>query len=67
MTLSFFLIDDMNIDTELPRLPVRGKVMLYTSRDKAAEPEMVMMQNVSTQLPSVLQALSGRFSPIQSG
>ena len=66
MSLTILIQDDMAIDTEPPRTPIRGRVMLFTSRDKAAEPDLVMMQPVSTQLSLVLPALAGRFSPIQS-
>jgi hypothetical protein len=46
--------------------PVHGKVLLYTSKEKTAEPTMSMMGEVGNQLPPVLDKLAGRYSPIQS-
>lgn len=45
--------------------PVHGKVLLYTSRDMDARPIMSISSKTTSQLPSILQELSGRFSPIQ--
>ena len=43
-----------------------GKVLLYTSRDKDANPSMMMTHETVAQLPPILQKLSGKFSPIRS-
>jgi len=43
-----------------------GKVLLYTSRDKDANPAMMMTHETVAQLPPILQKLSGKFSPIRS-
>ena len=43
-----------------------GKVLLYTSRDKDADPAMMMTHETVAQLPPILQKLSGKFSPIRS-
>ena len=46
--------------------PPRGKVLLYTSKDKSAEPMMTMMADVGNQLKPVLKKLAGKYSPIRS-
>ena len=59
-----FCIDEMEIDTE-STAKVHGKVLLFTSRD-STEPLMAFHQEVTPKLSTVLQELSGRYSPVQS-
>jgi hypothetical protein len=43
-----------------------GKVLLYTSQDKNARPTMTITHHTSSELPSILQELAYKFSPIRS-
>jgi hypothetical protein len=52
----------MDVDYEHP---VDGRVLLYTSRD-AYEPFMAFRQEVTPELPVILEGLSGRYSPVKS-
>jgi hypothetical protein len=52
-------------DTSLPT-KVQGKVLLYNSRNPAEPPFMAMRHDVTSNLPAILQGLSGRYSPIKS-
>jgi hypothetical protein len=55
----------MHDDTSIP-IKVQGKVLLYDSRDTAQPPVMTMRHDVTSNLPAILQGLSGRYSPIKS-
>jgi hypothetical protein len=43
-----------------------GKVLLYDSRSKDAEPAMTMKCEVGSQLPVVLEKMGNLFSPLKS-
>ena len=57
-------LDHMDVDE--PHSKIKGKVLLYTTRAAGAEPAMTMMQEITTQLPPVLERLAGRYLPIRS-
>ena len=52
----------MDVDYEHP---VDRRVLLYTSRD-ADEPFMVFCQEVTSELPPILEGLSECYSPVKS-
>jgi hypothetical protein len=54
------------MDVDEPRSKIRGKVLLYTTREPDAEPAMAMVQEIGNELPVVLERLAGRYSPIRS-
>jgi hypothetical protein len=54
------------MDIDIPEGPVKGRVLLFTSRDANVAPAMSMNQEVTTHIRSVLNFLSGRYSPIRS-
>jgi hypothetical protein len=53
------------MDIDIPT-NISGKVLLYTSRGTGDSPLMTMRRDVTPNLPTILQDLSGRYSPIQS-
>jgi hypothetical protein len=53
----------MNVDPD-PHARVSGRVLLYTSASKDATPAMTMKQEVTSQLPPILEKLAGRYSPV---
>lgn len=53
----------MDVDAEVPQNP-DGRVLLYTSRDRDAQPAMAIKHQADSSLPSVLKELAQRFSPI---
>jgi hypothetical protein len=55
----------MDVDLA-PEGPVRGRVLLFTSREENTEPTMSMTQQLSTCVRPVLNGLSGRYSLIRS-
>ena len=60
-----YLAEDMNMDIDIPT-NISGKVLLYTSHETDEPPFMTMRRDVTSNLPTILQDLSGRYSPIQS-
>jgi hypothetical protein len=62
MNLEFMNMDSINES----RAKVRGKILLYTTPDRDALPAMVMNQDVTNHLPTILEKLSSRYSPIRS-
>ena len=61
----FFPSDDMDVDTQNDQQSV-GKVLLYTSQERNDNPAMTMKLQTTTELPSVLDKLAQKFSPIRS-
>jgi len=55
----------MHDNTAIPS-KVQGKVLLYDSRNTAEPPFMTMWRDITSNLPTILQGLSGRYSPIKS-
>ena len=57
--------EDANADPADWNRPTRGKVLLFVNRDPGVAPYMTFTTKVTSELPVVLQELSGRFSPIE--
>jgi len=54
----------MDVDTNFQRNPY-GKVLLYTSRDVDASPVMSIKHQTTSNLPSILNTLGQKFSPLR--
>jgi hypothetical protein len=57
--------EDANANPADWNAPTRGKVLLFVNRDPGAPPYMTFTTNTTSELPVVLEELSGRFSPIE--
>lgn len=55
----------MDVDPDIQQDPY-GKVLLYTSRDADAIPAMSIKHKTTPHLPSILNTLAQKFSPIRS-
>src|ERR1700683_1471983 len=57
--------EDANADPADWNRPTCGKVLLFVNQDPGVAPYMTFTTKVTSELPVVLQELSGRFSPIE--
>jgi hypothetical protein len=57
--------DENAVNWEDEDAPTRGKVLLFVNWDPGAPPYMYFPMNITSELPVVLEELSGRFSPIE--
>jgi hypothetical protein len=55
----------MDVDTEVHQQPI-GKVLLYTGQERDTRPAMTMKHQTTGKLPSILNKLAQKFSPIRS-
>jgi hypothetical protein len=56
---------DMEVDGEVRQQTI-GKVLLYTSQERDAHPAMTIKHQTTSELPSILDKLAQKFSPIRS-